>query len=297
MDVPRIDHSTTRFRPALWAILPTVAIHATLLAGWIVALCLDQPPGPDGFSIPWELGLVLYWTWTSGWRFGVAAAVLAAVVRWTFLPTLVGIDANLWVVQAGSIWWVNRLRARYRDAQQRALRDPLTDLPNRRALDEFLRAELSRARRFERPIVVAVLDCDGFKQLNDKSGHAAGDEALLRIGRLLRNELRHYDGVFRLGGDEFVMVLPETDQNGAEHAFERLRAAFAHEVERQFPGLTASLGVAIFPVAPPDVTECLAHADETMYRAKRRGPGETAFAVIPPPDSARIKPPRVLIVE
>jgi len=138
--------------------------------------------------------------------------------------------------------------------------------------------------------VVAVLDCDGFKQLNDRAGHATGDDAL-------RRELRNYDGVFRLGGDEFVIVLPETDQTGAEHVFERLRTAFAHEIERVFPGLTASLGVAIFAPPQPGVAECLAHADDAMYQAKHRGPGETVFAAFEPRPTPRPGPSKVLISE
>jgi diguanylate cyclase (GGDEF)-like protein len=266
--------------------------------GWVLALVWDVQQGSGGVSLAWELAFVLCCAWLGGMRLGLVAAVFTEVVRyWALSPSLV--DAIVfWGVLLAMTWWVDRLRAQYWDAHRRARHDPLTGLPNRRALDEFLDSELSRAARFARPIVVGLLDCDGFKRLNDRSGHPAGDAALEQIGTLLRRELRAYDGVFRLGGDEFVIVLPETDQIGAEHAFERVRAAFAHEVERIFPGLTACLGIVVFASSPSNPAECLRRADEAMYRAKRIGPGETVIETLDAEAWApRAGAPRVAIVE
>jgi diguanylate cyclase (GGDEF)-like protein len=296
MDVPRADRLSERIFPNARG-AHAIIVRALVLTALVGGLAWDLATMRGELLLAIELGLVLFVTWHWGWRWGLTTAIAAELVRAPFQPLHTDVGAVFWILEAGLLTCTGRLRVQFREAQRRALRDPWTDLPNRRALDEYLGAELSRARRFERSLVVAVLDCDGFKRLNDQSGHATGDEALQQIGRLLRRELRHYDGVFRFGGDEFVIVLPETDQNGAEHAFERMRAAFAHEVERNYPGLTASLGVAVFPAAPADVAECLARADETMYRAKRRGPGATVFAVIDQVGSTRQDSPRVLVVE
>lgn len=298
MDAPRADRRAKSVTEALSVVSPTIVVHAIVILGWAMTLVWELQRGRTGISLPWELGFVLYWVWTGSARKGFAVALSAEVIRFTGLQPPLLESISFWALELIMIWWVDRLRAQFWDAHQRARHDPLTGLPNRRALDEFLEAELSRAERFARPLAVALLDCDGFKRLNDRSGHLAGDAALQQIGEMLRRELRAYDGVFRLGGDEFVVVLPETDQMGAEHVFERLRTAFAHEVERIYPGLTACLGVVVFASAPADVAECLQRADEAMYRAKRVGPGETVIeAFDPQPPAPRPGAPRILVAE
>jgi diguanylate cyclase (GGDEF)-like protein len=158
----------------------------------------------------------------------------------------------------------------------------LTRLPNRQAFEDQLTAELSRARRFRRPLSVLVLDCDGFKAINDHHGHAAGDAALRKVADTLRSSVREYDIVARYGGDEFVLVLPEADIADAETVAERLQATFARVVGKSYPGLTASLGVAVFRDSPPDAAECFERADAAMYRAKRAGKNQTEFDIWEP---------------
>jgi len=295
MDATRAHSRSKHAAATVFDVVPPIMSHAILILAWAMTLVWEVARGRSGISLPWELGLVLYCTWTGAARFGLAAAAVAAILRWTVLRASAADLAGFWLLELATIWWVDRLRTQFWDVHQRARRDPLTDLPNRRAMEEFLDAEISRATRFTRPLVVAMLDCDGFKQLNDESGHLAGDAALRQIGELLKREVRGYDGVFRLGGDEFVIVLPETGQTEAEFVCERLRTAFAHDIERTLPGLTACLGVAVFTSPPADVAECLQRADEIMYRAKRAGPGETVIEAI---DALpRTGPPRMMIAE
>jgi diguanylate cyclase (GGDEF)-like protein len=297
MDVPRADHRAKSVGRAPTSVARGIAMPVVLSLGWVSTLVWEVQHVRSGISLPWELALVLCCAWTGGVRWGVAAAI-AEAIRLFALQLPWYDSASFWLLQLALIWWVDRLRTQYWDAHRHARHDPLTGLPNRRALDEYLEAELSRAARFARPLTVGLLDCDGFKRLNDESGHHTGDTALRQIGALLRRELRAYDGVFRLGGDEFVVVLPETDQAGAEQVFERLRTSFAHEVERRFPGLTACLGVVVFASAPENAAECLQRADEAMYRAKRIGVGETVIETrdgrprVPRPGA-----PRVAVVE
>jgi diguanylate cyclase (GGDEF)-like protein len=154
-----------------------------------------------------------------------------------------------------------------------ALLDPLTGCFNRRGLDEHLRVELSRARRYGRSLSLLIIDLDHFKQVNDDLGHDAGDFVLRDMGGILLRTFRATDRVCRFGGDEFAVVFPETDRANVIELAERLR----HEVERHFVGtrvargLTASFGVAAYPVDAEDPEALLRAADAALYRAKGSG--------------------------
>ena len=213
----------------------------------------------------------------------------AAAANWTqLLPgQCLRFAVALWLVA-----WIGRLRERLAQAHRLARLDSLTGLPNRQALVEALDAELSRTRRFGRPFTVAMLDCDGFKGINDRGGHLAGDEVLRRIGLALRQHTRRYDCVGRLGGDEFLLVLSEIDRENAAPVAERLRAALRHFVEREYPVLTFSLGVVTFRTADLDWEECIQRADEAMYAAKRQGPDQTRFEVVDEPTTRTLPLPK-----
>ena len=124
--------------------------------------------------------------------------------------------------------------------------DPLTGLGNARQLRTRLDYELSRHRRMRRRLTVFVLDLDGFKQVNDRFGHVAGDEVLREIARQLQRTVREQDTVVRQGGDEFCVLAPETGWREAERLAERLGYAVARAVGG-LQGLTASIGFAVFP--------------------------------------------------
>jgi diguanylate cyclase (GGDEF)-like protein len=155
--------------------------------------------------------------------------------------------------------------------------DSLTGLSNRRALEEVLAAEISRAHRFAHSLAVVLLDLDRFKEINDSFGHAAGDVMLRAVSRLLTSLARQGDTVARWGGEEFVVVLPETDLAGASQFAERLRRTIeAHSVGDM--QTSASCGVAT--MLPDDgVEELLRAADQALYQAKTNGRNRTEIAV------------------
>ncbi len=162
--------------------------------------------------------------------------------------------------------------------------DSLTGLANRRALEESLAAEISRAQRFAHELAVVLLDLDRFKEINDSFGHAAGDVMLRAVGRLLTSLARQGDTVARWGGEEFVVVLPETDLAGAQRFAERLRRT----IEGQAVGdmkTSASCGVATM-LAEDTVEELLAAADQALYQAKSNGRNRTESAVRGPRPAA-----------
>jgi diguanylate cyclase (GGDEF)-like protein len=154
-----------------------------------------------------------------------------------------------------------------------AIIDPLTGCRNRRGFDELLFPEISRARRHGRPLSLLLLDLDHFKSVNDDHGHAAGDHALRRIGRILQTTFRVSDSACRYGGEEFAILLPETAKAEACHVAERLRAVIDElEPDLQLPRrLTASLGVASLPDDAADAAGLVSAADAALYAAKSGG--------------------------
>ncbi len=164
-----------------------------------------------------------------------------------------------------------------------ATTDPLTELPNHRALQVLLEQECERARRFGHPLSLLFFDGDRFKQVNDTYGHAVGDLVLRELGERARSVLRAGDTVGRFGGEEFLVLLPETDEQEAKIVAERLRAAVAasplasQEVKE---GITAtvSVGVACYPIDGRTAGELREQADQAMYWAKRLGRNQVRTA-------------------
>jgi diguanylate cyclase (GGDEF)-like protein len=158
--------------------------------------------------------------------------------------------------------------------ERQAMVDSLTGLANRRSLEESLRTELARATRFGDSVCVVLADLDDFKSVNDKYGHAAGDEVLKAFAAALRKTARESDVAGRWGGEEFALVLPGTDAAGGARLAERARTAIEeHQVEMpngDFCAVTASFGVAAFPESH-ELGEILAAADSALYAAKGQG--------------------------
>jgi len=147
--------------------------------------------------------------------------------------------------------------------------DPLTGLGNARQLRSRLAYELARHRRMRRRLTVFVLDLDGFKLVNDRFGHQAGDEVLREVARQLKRVVREQDTVVRQGGDEFCVLAPETGWREAELLAERLGYAVARAAGG-LPGLSASIGFAVFPDEGTTAQVLMSRADANGADAKRR---------------------------
>jgi two-component system cell cycle response regulator len=160
------------------------------------------------------------------------------------------------------------------DLSERAERDELTGLANRRALDDRLREEIDRARRYGTHLTLVLIDLDDFKHVNDRYGHQCGDDVLRVAGALLSRSVRELDLAARYGGEEFALVLPGTVADGARRVAEKIRTTVA-AVEIPAPSaerirVTASFGMAEFP-AWSTLEELIAEADRCLYEAKRHG--------------------------
>jgi diguanylate cyclase (GGDEF)-like protein len=149
--------------------------------------------------------------------------------------------------------------------------DPLTRLHNRRAFTRRLAVETARSGRYHRPFALVTCDLDGFKALNDRHGHLAGDMALERMGSMLADALRQTDAAFRIGGDEFALLLPETDEAEVRAVIDRIAASLTDGADPRFEQLQASFGVAVYPRDGDDPETLFRAADEAMYAAKRSG--------------------------
>ena len=164
-------------------------------------------------------------------------------------------------------------REHLEEQRQKALIDPLTDLPNRAAWGERLQYEVDQWQKNGNPLLIAMLDLDHFKRINDGYGHLAGDKVLKIIAAQLRKHLRPVDFIARFGGEEFVLLMPDTPLAAGVQGVERLRAAI-EACPFHFKGepvtITLSIGVSAF--RPGDRSDqVLKRADEALYQAKHRG--------------------------
>ena len=152
-----------------------------------------------------------------------------------------------------------------------AYHDELTGLPNRALLLDRLSQALVRAKRQQTHLALLLLDLDGFKAINDELGHAAGDALLKRVAERLRACIRGGDTASRYGGDEFVLLLPDVDNE--QHALDLARKIHArlarpYRVDALPIAVTASIGVAVYPVDGLSQGVLIDRADFAMYRAK-----------------------------
>jgi diguanylate cyclase (GGDEF)-like protein len=158
---------------------------------------------------------------------------------------------------------------RERDAlRTSAFTDPLTGVANRRALLERIDYEIARHERSRRSFAVLMLDLDGFKLLNDRFGHPAGDDLLREVAGALAGAIRDQDTLARFGGDEFCVLAPETDDAGARRLVARVEAAVARVVAGA-DSLGASVGAALYPHDGRSADDLLKAADQRLLGAKR----------------------------
>lgn len=192
----------------------------------------------------------------------------------------------LWLVMAmvGCMGLLIMLRDRAQALEQGlALRDPLTQLPNRAALVQTLEAAIAHAAQQHQPLALMVLDIDHFKSVNDTHGHLVGDLVIQSIARTLEQQRRASDFAARYGGEEFVVVLPNTPARAAFSLAEQLCQAVRHTPLQLANGMrlhiTISVGVfACTPAHGSDWKRLVAAADEAMYLAKRNGRDRVALS-------------------
>ncbi|QIL43962.1 EAL domain-containing protein [Acidovorax sp. HDW3] len=180
-------------------------------------------------------------------------------------------DEPCWLFSAQDI---TEHKQRQEQLQHLAHFDPLTGLPNRVQLAQRLQDAMAQARQAGQLLGVAYLDLDGFKPINDRLGHEAGDRLLIAAGARMARSLRSSDCVARLGGDEFVILLPGLGtRSDCEHKLQQLmqRLATPYTLDTERVTITASIGYTLYPEDDADADTLLRHADQAMYQAKQAG--------------------------
>ena len=192
----------------------------------------------------------------------VAATCVAALTIRRVVVPVAALEARLGMV----------LEA-YGRARLDARMDPLTGLGNHRAFQEELARQVADSARDGRPLSLAILDLDDLKRLNDTAGHAAGDQLLATVGRLIGAVSRTSDRSFRIGGDEFALLLPGTSGEAAFGVVRRLLASATggHPTLRDTPRFSFSAGISTCPGPSADAVRLMHHADAALYWAKRHG--------------------------
>ncbi len=204
-------------------------------------------------------------------------------VRWCSAVTQPAIDTHGRNVGfRASIRDISDRKALQHQLELLASTDPLTGVVNRRRFFHTAEAELYRARRYDRPLVLALIDIDHFKRINDTYGHAVGDDTLKTLAHAVGNRLRRSDLFARFGGEEFVLLLPETQLGDGLRLCERLRQ-MVETIKLQIPdraepfGFTVSIGVADLQHDGDSLNQVLARADAALYKAKRDGRNQVAY--------------------
>ncbi|HET8708110.1 MAG TPA: GGDEF domain-containing protein, partial [Pseudomonadales bacterium] len=166
-----------------------------------------------------------------------------------------------------------QLRKTVEEQRANAMKDALTQLPNRQALNDYLDKEFARWQRYKNPLSLVILDVDHFKKINDNYGHLAGDKVLKIVARELAKRIRSADFIARYGGEEFVIIMPETKEDDAVLAVDKAREHLSgvpfHFKEKRV-AVTASFGVTQFREGDT-IEAAIARADKALYQAKHEG--------------------------
>jgi len=267
-------------------VLAWVYSVATLIAVGLLDILLPQQ---IHISVLYLFPILLV-TWNVGKRSGITMAILAAVGTYASDRLSGDVFPSAWVAVAEVLlqavlyivfaFIIGELKRALGAEQELARIDPLTNVPNRRSFVEATHREVLRAARYKRPLSIAYVDIDGFKEVNDKKGHKAGDDLLRIVAGTLQAHVRRTDMVARLGGDEFAISLSETDADAARAACENFRDALNAAVKRgDFP-VTFSLGLVTYRSAPTTVDDIIHKADTLMYTVKHSGKNKIAHEVV-----------------
>jgi diguanylate cyclase (GGDEF)-like protein len=226
------------------------------------------------YFLPWPraTGQLVFVAATYGAALGIGGGGEHPVVLWALTVATLAVICTM---VAGLRHRVDALVARLAAT---AVTDPLTGLGNRRSFDELVEREFERARRAQEPLTLVLGDVDGFKAVNDRHGHPAGDDVLRRLAAVLNEGCRRPEPPMRLGGDEFAFVLVATDVAGGRTFAERIRVAVREEFAGDPRPVTISLGLATYPHHCPGLADLFRAADDAMYAAKRSGRNRTVVA-------------------
>jgi diguanylate cyclase (GGDEF)-like protein len=228
--------------------------------------------------------------WFIGIRSGIIISIAAAIVCYTvdvrvFTEDHTNIVIPIWNGISGLIFFLcfayllSLLRGELKMQRQFAMEDFLTKASNGRAFFNYSKIEISRIKRYNKPLTMVYFDLDNFKSINDTLGHKEGDELLFTVASVIRKNIRMTDAVARLGGDEFAILLPEMSEGPAKPFMKHILEILDKEMKSRGWPVTLSAGVVTYLKPPESVDEMIKTADEAMYEVKRSGKNNVKYVV------------------
>ncbi len=256
---------------------------------WMISgIILIAGVGLADFLTGYEIAFSLFYlvpvflaTWFAGIYLGIITSIASAMV-WLVADLASGHPYShpaiyYWnsIIRFGFFIIVTLLLSALKKANEHerelARVDSLTGAVNARFFYELVQLEIERSQRYRHPFTLAYLDLDNFKAVNDRFGHSVGDKVLYTIVKHARDHLRKTDIVGRLGGDEFAILLPETDQAGAQASISKIQTSLLDEMSRNDWQVTFSIGVLTCLSKLQTSDELVKQADELMYSVKNNG--------------------------
>lgn len=237
--------------------------------------------------------------WFLGRLPGYISSLGASLVITQIIPEQAPANAPL----AGVIWMVvsrpvitmlaahlvSQLKTVLDREMSMARQDPLTGVNNRLAFEEKAARAVRRAKLRRQPLTVAFIDCDNFKDVNDRYGHEVGDDLLKVIGQTLLKSVRPTDLVARIGGDEFAVIFNDATGSSAHLAVRRLKQVLNEELHSKGYDVTLSIGVATFNSVPEGLKDLTRVADRLQYSAKKTGKNAVIYGVVEDPRPGQAK--------
>ncbi|MEO8441353.1 MAG: GGDEF domain-containing protein [Betaproteobacteria bacterium] len=258
----------------------TIVMSLTLLLAIAVA---DYLTGADLSLSSLYLIPVMLVAWRCSGSAGIAMALAAYALLLgvnlrleraaTVLPYVIWEGAIRFGTALLFVYVLSKLRFSLEREKLLARSDSLTGLANRSAFYDLVNREMARCRRYGGTLSIAFIDMDNFKELNDKFGHLAGDEALRVVAGILREQLRSTDLPARFGGDEFAVMLTQSDAHAASQATHALRSRLLSAMRDRNWSVTFSAGLATFEKMPESFDDMIKRADALMYAAKQEAKG------------------------
>lgn len=258
-----------------------LATWAAGVIGVLLVGIIDYVSGAEVRVFPLYYAPIAFVSWFQGY-IGVGVMTALSLISWVTSNYFAGLTFSnpfVWVANSLAIGVsfviVGLLTAAVRASVVRehglSRQDPLTELLNTRTFYEEAGRLLAFCRRKDRPITIAYIDLDNFRDVNEALGHQAADDLLRNIGKMLQTSLRPSDLITRLGGDEFGVLLPETGPQQAAAAIERIHSLLSHRFAPIAPGMTSSIGAVTFFTLPETVEAMVHQADIRRYAAKNLG--------------------------
>jgi diguanylate cyclase (GGDEF)-like protein len=256
----------------------------------VLVAVVDVLTGPEiSFAIFYVVPIVLV-TWFMGRPLGVVTSI-ASATAWYIADIVSGTSYSHPLIQYWNastrlasflmaVFFLPLLQSLERE-KELARRDYLTGAANRRFFVESIQGELVRIQRYGRPFTIALADIDDFKAVNDRFGHAVGDQLLCALVTRAQANLRKSDLVARMGGDEFAFLMPETSPESAQTAVQKLQSALRDEMLQKDWPVTLSIGALTCLMPPASIDDLMRQVDDLMYSAKKQGKDKVEFAVYP----------------